>query len=78
MTIFTRDTYHEKAGKYFEGGKKAHYKQDSRYIINKTTNMYMQIHFIIVVEVSTFKQGERFASETLFLIINVVTKGHVN
>ncbi len=26
MTIFTRDTYHEKVGEYFEGRKEEHYK----------------------------------------------------
>jgi len=78
MTIFRRHTYYEEVGKYFEGGKEEHYKQDSGYIINKTTSMYMQIHFIIVVEVSTFKQGKRFAPKTLLLTINVVTKGQVN
>jgi hypothetical protein len=78
MTIFARDTYHEEVGKYFVGGKEEHYKQDSGYIINKMTSMYMQIHFIIVVEVSTFKQGKRFVAETLLLTINGVTKGQVN
>jgi hypothetical protein len=77
-TIFTRDIYHEEVGEYFEGGKEEHYKQDLGYIINKTTNMCMQIHFIIVVEVSTFKQGKRFARETLLLTINAVMKGQVN
>jgi hypothetical protein len=58
--------------------KKGHYNQDSGYIINKMTNTYMQIHLIIVVEVSTFKQGKRFALETLLLTINAVMKGQAN
>ncbi len=78
MTIFTRDTYHEEVGEYFVGGKEEHYKQDLEYIINKTTSTYVQIHLIIVVEVSTFKQGKRFAPETLLLTINGVMKGQVN
>jgi hypothetical protein len=77
ITIFTRDTHHEEVGEYFKGGKEEHYKQDLRYIINKTISMYMQILLIIMVEVSTFKQGKRFAPETLLLTINIVTKGQV-
>lgn len=78
MTIFTRDTYHEEVGEYFEGEKVEHYEQDLGYIINKMTSIYMQIHLIIVMDVSSFKQGKRFALETSYLTISAVTKGQVN
>jgi hypothetical protein len=41
MVIVNRESYNKKLDPHFEGGKEEHYKQDSRYIINKATKTKM-------------------------------------
>jgi hypothetical protein len=37
MVVLISDSYNKKLNPHFEGGKEDHYKEDSRYIINKET-----------------------------------------
>jgi hypothetical protein len=41
MVVLIRKPYNKKLDPHIEGGKEEHYKQDSRYIVNKAIRMQM-------------------------------------
>jgi hypothetical protein len=78
IVVPTRETYNEKWAKYLKGRKDEHYKQDSCYIIGKvnTSRMYMQI--TALVEVTRFRQSNRYIFGIMLFTISVIERGTVN
>jgi len=73
-----KEGYSTTIAKYFLGGEEEHYTPHSSYLICKANGPLKVMRLESLIEILTFRQGNKYAPGALVVVIQAIEEGEVN